>query len=465
MIIGPGRKNDNLNQKGDKRYMMKWNKRISDRMRFILSVLLLLTVSVIMTASDWPQYLGPNRDGKSNETGLARSWPSRGPQVLWEHKLGEGFGGAAIKDGRVYILDRIDSKEDVLRCYDLSSGKELWTFENSDPGSFDYNGSRPTPTLDNAHLYTVGPMGSVYCINLKTHKLRWKREFKIDFQAERPFWAYSQSPLLVQDLVIVAPQCEKAGVVAYHKETGDIVWKSERLCHDPGYSSPSLVTIDGMDQIVQVTPFLLPEMIEEEEDEEDKDEGPRFPGGGVYGMDPKTGKILWNFRDFYCGITIPPVTDIGDGRLFVTAGYESSATMLKISKKGNGFSVNVLFKNDDIKSQIHPAILYENHLYLQANGDDNRDGLMCLALDGKVLWKTGRRPHFEWGGFIIADDLLYMMEGNKGDLYMIEPNPGEYKVLAKARLLKRPLIWAPLALSDGKLVIRDQKQIKCVSLK
>jgi len=426
---------------------------------------MLLAVSFVITASDWPQYLGPNRNGKSPETGLARKWPSRGPKVLWEHKLGEGFAGAAIQDGRVYMLDRIDSKKDVLRCYNLSSGKELWTFENEDPGSFDYNGSRPTPTLDEDNLYAVGSMGSVYCIDLKTHKLKWMRQFKSDFQAERPFWAYSSSPLLYKNLVIVAPQCETAGVVAYHRETGDIVWKTGRLCHDPGYSSPSLVTIDGVDQIVQVTPFLLPEMIEEEEDEEDKDEGPRFPGGGVYGMDAKTGEILWNFRDFYCGITIPPVTDIGDGRLFVTAGYESSATMLKISKQGNGFSVKVLFKNDDIKCQIHPAILYENHLYIQANSNDNRDGLMCLTLDGRILWKSGRRPHFEWGGFIIADDLLFMMEGNKGDLYMIEPNPKEFKVLNKFRLLKRPKIWAPLALSEGNLVIRDQKQIKCVLLK
>ena len=228
------------------------------------------------------------------------------------------------------------------------------------------------------------------------------------------------------------------------------------------------VTSDQIEELcetgsVRAGMYLLIDLDEEEGEEED--EGPRFEGGGVYGIHPETGKILWNFKDFYCGITIPPVTDIGDGRIFVTGGYESSATMLRIVKQQNQFTVQQIFKKDDVKSQIHPAILNGEHLYIQANGDDNRDGLLCMTLEGEVLWKTGRRPHFEWGGFLIADNLLFMMEGNKGNLYMIEPNPAECKILSKVRLVKSPQVWAPLALSDGKLIIRDQKKMKCVSVK
>ena len=227
--------------------------------RILAGILSLIILSFGPVRADWPQYLGPDRNGVSPATGLAKSWPKGGPKVLWTKAMGEGFAGSAIRDGKVFLLDRIKSTEDVLRCYDLATGKELWNFANKDPGKFDFDGSRNPPTVDDKNVYCVGGMGTVYCISRSTHKAVWKKDFKKDFGAKCPMWGFAQSPLLYKDLVIVAPQCKKAGAVAYNAETGEVAWKTPQLCGDPGYSSPILTIIDGVDQVVLMTPLSPPE--------------------------------------------------------------------------------------------------------------------------------------------------------------------------------------------------------------
>lgn len=428
-------------------------------MRMILLFLLALTAILF---GEWPQYLGPNRNGISPETGLTTSWGEAGPAVLWEKELGAGFAGAAISGGKVYLLDRVDYKLDIFRCFDLQTGEELWRYTHEDSGTFDFNGSRATPTIDGEYAYCVGPMGTMYCINLETHKPQWIRNFRTDFDAELPHWAFSQSPLIYENLVIVAPQSERVGVVAFEKHTGKIAWKTPRLCAEPGYASPVLTTIDGIDQVVQVTPYELPEAGETEPDAK-ADE--YFEGGGVYGIDPRTGEILWNYRNFPCSIPIPPVTFIGDGRVFITGGYQAAATMIRVHRKNGKFEVQELFKKAEIKVQIHPPLLYKDHLYMNANDNNSDNGLLCLSLDGEVRWMTKRQPNFERGGMILADDKLLIVDAKQGHLCVVEPNPAEYREIARVNLLQKPQIWAPLALSDGKLVIRDKKRLKCVDLK
>jgi outer membrane protein assembly factor BamB len=435
----------------------------------ILAVILsLVFLSFSAVRADWPQYLGPDRNGISPETGLAKSWPKGGPKVLWTKPLGEGFAGAAVRDGKVYLLDRVKSNEDVLRCYDLQTGNELWSFANKDPGEFDFDGSRNPPTVDDKNVYCVGGMGTVYCISLETHEAVWKKDFKTDFGAKCPMWGFAQSPLLYKDMVIVAPQCAKAGAVAYDKNSGKVVWKTPRLCDKAGYSSPMLTTIDGADQVVLMTPLQPPPDEEEEDEDEDEqeDKGPAFEGGGLYGIDAGTGEILWNYKGVACKITIPPVTLIGDGRIFLTGGYEAGSAMIKVVHKDGKFQVTELFKTDEYDAQIHPALLYKNHLYMNANGNSRREGLMCLTLDGKVLWKTRRKPSFGRGGLILADGKIYIVEGDKGHLYLVKATTEKYAELGMAKkILKGESMWAPLALADGKLVIRDQQQLKCLDVK
>jgi outer membrane protein assembly factor BamB len=418
-------------------------KNMKTNLMLIATIVMMLACS---TLGDWPQYLGPNRNATSPEKGLLRSWPKTGPEVLWTVSLGPGYGGAAVSDGKIYVLDRISGKQDVLRCLDFGSGKELWSYTYEANGRVSHPGSRSTPTIEGNYLYTCGSFGDVYCFDVRTHKPVWNKNVWKDFSNENtPRWAISQNPLIYKDLLILASQTEKAGVVAYDKTNGQLKWASAALPGGVGYVSPSIVKIDGEDNVVMITA------------------GSRGgSGGAVLGMDPGTGKRLWIYEGWSCQIPIPNVTEIGDGRLFITGGYKAGSAMIKVEKKGNTYSVTELYKTNDFGTHVHPAVLHEGHLYAHCTTNTRRDGMVCMDLNGNVKWKTERSPVFDKGGFILADGLIFSIDGRVGILYLIEPDPSGYKELASIKLLDSRECWGPLALVDGKLLIRDQKQMKCV---
>lgn len=408
-----------------------------------LSVMFVMIASLVCLAADWPQYLGPGRNAISAEKGIKRSWAKGAPDVLWTFPLGEGFGGPAVSDGKVYVLDRIGDVQDILRCLDFATGKEEWTFVYDAPGRVDRPGSRSVPTVEGNCIYTCGPFGHVHCFDKDTHKPVWNKNIWTDYTGNNvPRWAIAQNPLIYDNMMILASQTQKAGVVAYNKLTGSVQWASPALPGKAGYVSPTIINIEGGDQLVMIS-----------------------ANGAVMGMDPKTGKMLWSYEGWQCRIPVPNVTEIGDGRIFITGGYGAGSAMIKVEKKSGTFVVSELFKTDEFGTHVHPAILYKGYLYGHCSTNETRDGLVCMDLSGKIMWKTGRSPLFDKGGFILADGLIISIDGNKGFLYLIEPNPDGFKKLASAKLLDTNLCWAPLALSDGKLLIRDQKQMKCVALR
>ena len=138
---------------------------------------------------------------------------------------------------------------------------------------------------------------------------------------------------------------------------------------------------------------------------------------------------------------------------------------IQIEKLENTYAVKEIFTSKEFGTHVHPAILYKDHLYGHCSTNEVRDGMVCMDLEGNVKWKTKRSPLFDKGGFILADGLIISVDGNKGYLYLIDPNPTHFKSLSKAKLLDTNQCWAPLALSDGKLLIRDQKQLKCINLR
>jgi hypothetical protein len=196
-----------------------------------------------------------------------------------------------------------------------------------------------------------------------------------------------------------------------------------------------------------------------------EEQPPEPPKGVVAGIDPKDGSMLWTYEGWQCSIPIPNVTAVGDDRFFITAGYNAGSAMIKVEKKDKAYTVTELFKTMDFGTHVHPAILYKDHLYAHCTDNSRKDGMGCISLDGTVKWKTLKDPVFDKGGFILADGLLFSVDGVQGILYLIEPNPKEFKKLAEVKLLDTQQCWAPLALSGGKLLIRDQKQMKCVNVK
>lgn len=418
--------------------------------RIYIAVSLLLAGIINVRAQDWPQYLGPNRNSTSPEKGILRSWPQKGPEVLWTVDVGTGYGGPVIKDGKVYLLDRDDKTGDIMRCFDFNNGKELWSYSYDAPGSVQYPGSRSVPALDGNRVYSCGPYGDLYCIDINTHKPVWNKNIWKDFGGGQiPRWAITQCPLVYGGLLIVASQAPQAGVVAYDKLSGSVKWKTPNL-GAVGYVSPAIVTISGKDHVVMITAA--------------SGRGQNASGGKVVGIDPLTGAVLWEYTNWNCIIPVPGALDAGENKILILGGYNAGTAMIKIDKKADGsYGVTELYKNPDFGDHTKPPILVNGYFYAQYSTNERRDGLVCMSMDGKVMWKTMRAPGFDKGSMILADGLILATDGRQ-TLFLTEPDPSGFKPLASAELLNTGQNWAPIALVDGKLLIRDQNRMMCVKV-
>jgi outer membrane protein assembly factor BamB len=354
----------------------------------------------------------------------------------------------------VYLLDRKESESDVLRCFRLEDGEPVWSFEYEAPGETSFRGSRSVPAVDDGHVYTCAPHGDVYCFDTNTQRPVWNKNVWTDFGGgdRVPTWAVSQNPLVYDNLLILASQTGQAGLVAYKKRTGNVAWTSPELPGRVGYVSPSIVPIGGRDHVVMISAGPRPESPESS------------PPGAVLGLDPRTGETLWSYGGWQCKIPVPNVTPIGDGRLFITGGYKAGSAMIQVEKQGEDFVARELYRTDDFGTHAHPPVLYNGHLYGQCSTNDRRDGLVCMDLDGNVKWQTKRSPNFDKGGLILADGLILTCDGSR-KIYLIEPGPQGFKLLASAEVLETRMSWAPLALCDGKLLVRDQSQMKCLAVR
>jgi len=413
---------------------------------------LLATVSVTsLVAADWPAVYGPKRDGTSDQKGLLRTWPTEGPKVLWTAPVGAGFGGPAIGGGKVYLLDRDEKVGDTLRVLDFATGKELWTFAYAAPGQFMFPGSRTTPTLDGNLVYTSGPLGDLHAIDTTTRKPVWHKNIWKDFGGgELPRWAVVQHPLVYGNLLIVAPQTEQAGVVAYDKLTGALKWKSAALSGIAGYVSPSIAKIGGEDHLVMITAS--------------QGRGRNAKGGTVAGLDPRNGKVLWTYQGWQNPIPVPQPVDAGDGRLLITGGYGAGTVMIKVAKQADGsFAATEVFRNADFGAHTQPPILHRDFFYSHDTVNERNDGLVAMGMDGQVKWSTDTKPPFTRGGAILADGLLLTTDGNT-KIYLVDPTPTGFKPIASATILEAGDNWAPLALADGKLLVRGQTQMKCLQV-
>jgi len=432
------------------------------RKLFIVVVFLFIGIANVC-AQDWPQYLGPHGNSISDQKGILRAWPQSGPEVLWMVNLGIGYGGPVVKNGKVYLLDRDDKVGDNLRCFDLSSGKERWNFSYEAPGSVMFPGSRSVPVVDGNHVYSCGPNGDLYCIDINTHKPVWNKNVWKDFGGEEiPRWAITQCPLIYGDLLIVASQAPQAGVVAYEKLTGNVKWKTPAI-GPVGYVSPAMVKIAGEDHLVMISAT------------DRKTES----GGKVVGIDPLTGKILWEYTNWQCAIPTPGAFDAGEGKVLIIGGYQAGAAMIKVEKKADGsYSITELYKTIEFGEHTKPPLFYNGYFYAQYSTNERRDGLVCMSMDGKIMWKTKKDPDFNKGSMILADGLILATDGAK-KLYLIEPDSNAFKPIASTELLNEagtssdPMAsriggstqnWAPIALADGKLLIRDQSRMICVKV-
>ncbi len=414
----------------------------------------------------WPRLHGSRFDATSAETGLTHSFGSDQPVIQWTQQLGPGFGGAAVRNGEVFLLDRILGSKDVLRCFKLESGDEIWRFEYDARGRLNFAGSRGVPTIAADLVYTIGGFGHVHCIDRRTHKDVWGLTYKERFGAERPRYGWAQSPLVVGKLVVVAPMSKDAGLVALNRFTGAEVWRTAGLgC---SHSSPVLMELDGHLQILYMSSYA---------DLHVDDVGDPFEGF-VSAFDPKDGSLLWRFLGYKCLLPIPSPILVDKTHVFLTGGYGAGSMMLEVKAKTNGeeFSISSSFTSPG-GAQIHQPILVGTHLYTLVNGRANEartarkeGGLQCLDLEGNELWRTGNQPYFGRGSMILADGMLIIQDGFNGVLRLVDPSPDGFRLLGEAAIFPEVTqrdgrMWAPMAISEGRLLLRSQETLKCVDMR
>jgi outer membrane protein assembly factor BamB len=405
-------------------------------------------------AENWNQYLGPNRNNTITANKILTVWPEQGPEKLWEIKLGPGYGGASIFGNEVYILDREKEESDILRCLDLVTGKEKWNYKYEAKGEIPYPGSRIVPFVDDKNVWTVGPHGHLYCFDKKTQQPVWNVNLQEKFEAERPHWGFSQSPLIYNEMVIVAPQGKKAGIVAFDKLTGAVIWESRPLKGYNFHVSPMLATFGGINQVVMISPYNRNDSTQTQE---------------VISVDVNTGNVLWEYDGLKSFATIAPPTIVDESHLFLTdcsynGNYNPVSVLIEIKKEGENFVVKELWKTEEAGCKMHPGIVIDEHIYLNNNGRPNE--MVCFTMDGKLAWQKQSGGNFEMGSLIKVGSYIINQDGKTGEIALIEPSPNAYKELARASFFdsEKPQAWAPMAFSRGKLLVRDMEKMVCVNL-
>lgn len=391
---------------------------------------LFLVVCAVVSAADWPQWRGPNRDGKSAETGLLNAWPKGGPPLVWKATgLGEGYSSLAVVGNRLFSQGQVGNREFVL-AIDVNTGKQLW----KTPTGWRYsnergNGPRGTPTVDGNRLYALAGDGTLVSLETETGKGVWGLNVIKGFRGEIPEWGYSESPLVEGERVFVAPGGPGAGVVAFNKVTGEILWKSQN--DRAAYSSAVAFDAGGTRGLAILT------------------------SSAAIGLNMQNGQLLWRYAKVANDVANIATPIVHNGYVFVSSDYGTGCALLKLAADGKASEV---YFNRDMRNHYTTSVLVGEHLYGFSSGILTAMNFMT----GQVAWRSRSVGK---GNCIVAEQRLYCM-GEGGAVALIEATPEAYKEISRFEIQRggNPS-WTPLAIANGRLYVRDQDRLYCYDIK
>lgn len=387
-------------------------------------------------ASDWPQFLGPYRDGALPNASLPDTWPASGPPVVWQRKVGQGFAGPVVSGGKLVLFHRVGDRETV-ECLDAATGNPLWSADYPtayrDDFGFD-EGPRATPTVAGGRVYTFGAEGVLSCWDLADGRNMWRVDTKAQFAAGKGYFGLACSPLVEGDAVIVnLGGGNGAGVVAFDRSTGKLLWKATD--DEASYSSPVAATVNGRRYA-----FV-------------------FTRAGLVALDPPTGKVYWQFpwrstMNASVNATTPLV--IGD-RVFLSASYETGAVVLQVKETG---PEKVWSNDESLSCHYATPVHHDGFLYGYHGRQEQGPSLRCVELSsGKVRWSA---DDFGAGSVLLAGDKLLLLT-EKGQLILAPATPDGFKPTARAQILGFDTRAYP-ALAGGRLYARGKDRVVCVNL-
>ena len=391
----------------------------------------------------WPRFRGANFDAVSSEdVALVKTWPEGGPRVLWSIEVGEGYAGAAVLAGRVYVLDYDQEQQaDVIRCLSLEDGKDIWRYSYPVKVKRFHGMSRTVPTVTEKYVVTLGPKCHVTCLDSMTGEFRWMLNLVKDFNSVVPDWYAGQCPLIEGDKAIIAVGGDVL-MMAVDCETGEITWQSPNP-HGWLMTHSSILPIDFAGARMYIY----------------------CASGGVVGVSAEDGSILWENTGWTIRVAnVPSPVVVGEGLIFVSGGYNAGSMMLQLNEQNGTISAQPVFRLEPevFGSEQQTPIFYDGHIY----GVRPDKQLVCLDLNGQVVWtspSTHRFGNRGLGPYTIVNGLIYVMD-DSGVLTLVEATATGYAQLAEAKVLDGPESWGPMAVASGRLIVRDLNRMICLDI-
>jgi len=410
---------------------------------FILAVFFLICFPVDNLSAqekDWPNFHGLDRTNKSTESGLLKEWPNDGPLLNWSASgIGEGYSSVSIADGLIFTAGS-NSDQTYVICFELS-GNLLWKKPNGKAWSTtmsharSYTGSRSTPTYNNGVLYHLGESGRLAAFNAKTGEEIWQKDLPREFDAEPTEYGYSESVLVDGDNLYVSPFGKKGFMVCLNKNTGKLIWANTEISGIEGYSSPVIMEFGGFRQIVSSS------------------------GHFYYGVDSKTGKLLWKF-DFENQRELNN-TDaiIHNEYVFISSGYGKGSVLFKLKNSEKGIITEKVWQSE-LMDNHHGGVILDNG-YLYGAGSNSR-GWFCLDfLTGKQMWKTEGK-----GSITFADGMLYLLD-ERGTIKLAQATQEKFELKGEFKVPKggESMFWAHPVVCNATLYIRHADKLYAYDIK
>jgi outer membrane protein assembly factor BamB len=440
-----------------------------DPRRVLVAVILLGVVSAAFTqirpvaGDEWPQWRGPNRDGKSPETGLLTQWPAEGPPLVFSASgCGSGFSSLAIQNGRMYTAGNRPPRSggDMQLCaiaLNVQDGTELWVTPVAAEYTHDRgDGPRSTPTTDGELLYIETPQGHVVCLRTADGDEVWRRDLKRDFGGQMMSgWGCSESLLVDGEKLLCTPGGQAAVMVALNKRTGDEIWRCEmpdpselgpRGREGAGYASPVISEACGVRQYVQQI------------------------GKGLIGVEARTGKFLWSYNGAAGRTANAPDAVVQGDYVFGSSGYSPGGSgLVKLTKTADGIQAEeVYFLSEDVFRNHHGGMVLVGD-YVYGGHGQNQGFPTCIELKtGKLMWERQRPPTGANGSaaVIYADGHLYFRY-QSAMMVLIKADPRNYEVVSTFRIPQDEKVnsWSHPVICDGKLYLREQDKVHVYDLR
>lgn len=420
---------------------------------------------------DWAQFLGSRQNGISGETGLLEEWPKEGPPVIWEMTTGTGYSAPAIRGNFLVIHHRVKNEE-VVECMTADGGKPVWKYaypsQYRDPYGYN-NGPRCAPVLTETRCYTFGAEGKLLCVELQTGKKVWVVDTAKEWQVPEAFFGVGSTPLLVgKVLFVMVGGYPKAGVVAFHAETGEVLWEA--------VSKKSLEAPDGTfdldDKITSYSSLVIAPI-------HGKQHLLAFLRDGLVSLEPESGAE--NFQYFFRSRSFESVNAasplVVGNEILLSAAYRTGAVLLRVKESGKEF--DVVWKNRNLETHWSTPLPLKGHIVGFSGRHENEAMFRCLNLEtGEIVWETDGLPkgddkggapaadqYYGRGSAILADGKLIVL-GERGVLALVAADPEKFREISRVKYPKMGYpSWAAPVLSRGRLYLRCEDYLMCVDLK